>query len=168
MTGHHEPTDEAMLDGLQRASFGYFLDNVNLRNGLIADTTREGSPSSIAVIGFALSAYPVGVERGWMDRDDAVQRTLSALRFFMRSDQSGEPGATGHRGFYFHFLDMHSGTRVWLSEVSLIDTAFLMAGMLTAAAYFSADTPDEAELRGLADALYARVDWGWRSVTARR
>jgi hypothetical protein len=161
MTVAIDPSDEAMLDALQRASFGYFIDNVDPRNGLVADTTRAGSPSSIAAIGFALSVYPVGVARGWMERGDAVQRTLAALRFFMQSDQSGVPGATGHRGFYFHFLDMHRGTREWLSELSLIDTAFLIAGMLTAAAYFDADTPDEAELRGLADALYRRVDWRW-------
>ncbi len=156
-----EPSDDTLLEGLQRAAFEYFVKNVNLQNGLIADTTRDGAPSSIAVVGFALSAYPVGVERGWMARPDALQRTLSVLRFLMQSDQSGEANATGYRGFYFHFLDMRSGTRVWLSEVSLIDTAFLMAGVLTAAAYFSADTPHEAELRGLATALYRRVDWHW-------
>ena len=159
MAGH--PDDDAMLERLQHAAFDYFVQNANAHNGLIADTTREGSPSSIAVIGFGLSAYPVGVEHGWMDRADATARTLAALRFFMDSDQSGEPGATGHRGFYFHFLDMRSGTRAWLSELSLIDTALLMAGMLTAGAYFGADTPDEIELRRLADALYRRVDWRW-------
>jgi hypothetical protein len=155
------PNDDAMLERLQRGAFNYFVQNANARYGLIADTTREGSPSSIAVVGFALSAYPVGVEHGWMDRADAAARTLVTLRFFMDSDQTGEPTATGHRGFYFHFLDMHSGTRVWLSELSLVDTALLMAGVLTAAAYFDADTPDEAELRRLADALYRRVDWRW-------
>ena len=153
--------DDAVLERLQRDAFDYFVQNANARNGLIADTTRDGSPSSIAVVGFALSAYPVGVEHGWMDRADAAARTLVTLHFFMDSDQSGEPTATGHCGFYFHFLDMHSGKRVWLSELSLIDTALLMAGVLTAAAYFSADTPDEAELRRLADALYRRVDWRW-------
>src|SRR6185369_15228003 len=100
MNGPPEPSDEAMLDALQRRSFGYFVDHTNPRNGLVADTTRAGSPSSIAVIGFALSVYPVGVERGWIERGDAVQRTLAALRFLMGSDQSGTPGATGHRGFY--------------------------------------------------------------------
>ena len=153
--------DEALLEGLQRDAFGYFLRAYNPRNGLVADTTREGSPSSIAVIGFALSVYPVGVERGWMERTDAVRRTLVTLRFLMASDQSGSALATGYRGLYFHFLDMVSGTRVWRSEVSLIDTGFLIAGVLTAAAYFDADTPDESELRRLADALYCRVDWRW-------
>jgi hypothetical protein len=154
-------SDDALLDRLQSDAFDYFLRNGNPQNGLIADTTRDGAPSSIAVIGFALSTYPIGVERGWIDRADAVQRTLAALRFFMSSDQSGTPNATGYRGYYYHFLDMESGTRVWLSELSLIDTGFLIAGMLTAAAYFTADTPAETELRRLADALYHRVDWRW-------
>ena len=156
-----DPADDALLEQLQRGAFDYFLKAYNPRNGLVADTTRDGAPSSIAVICFALSAYPVGVERGWMERADAVQRTLVTLRFLMASDQSGSARATGYRGFYFHFLDMTSGTRVWRSEVSLIDTGFLMAGVLTVAAYLDADTPDEIELRRLADALYRRVDWRW-------
>lgn len=165
-----DPADDALLDRLQRRAFDYFLQTYNPRNGLLADTTREGAPASIAVIGFALSAYPVAVERGWMERADAVQRTLVTLRFLMASDQSGSARATGYRGFYFHFLDMDSGTRVWHSEVSLIDTGFLMAGVLTAATYFDADgsagtdsatSRDETELRRLADALYRRVDWCW-------
>ena len=69
-------SDVALLERLQRNAFEYFARNTNPRNGLVADTTREGSPSSIAVVGFALSAYPVGVERGWMTRADAVERTL--------------------------------------------------------------------------------------------
>ena len=154
-------SDDALLDRLQNDAFDYFLRNGNPQNGLIADTTREGAPSSIAVIGFALSTYPVGVERGWIDRADAVQRTLAALRFFMSSDQSGTASATGYRGYYYHFLDMESGRRVWVSELSLIDTAFLIAGMLTAAAYFTAEAAAENELRRLADALYRRVDWRW-------
>ena len=67
--------DNALLERVQRNAFEYFARNTNPRNGLVADTTREGSPSSIAVVGFALSAYPVGVERGWMTRADAVERT---------------------------------------------------------------------------------------------
>ncbi len=156
-----ELSDDALLDRLQRTAFDYLLETANPQNGLIADSTRRGTPSSIAVVGFALSAYPVGVEHGWIERADAVQRTLVTLRFFMDSDQSGGPDATGYQGFYFHFLDMESGTRVWLSELSLIDTAFLIAGVLTVAAYFTAEAPAESELRRLADALYRRVDWRW-------
>ncbi len=155
------PADEAMLDSLQRDAFDYFVHHTNRHNGLVADTSRPGSHASIAVVGFALSAYPVGVERGWMTRADALRRSLSALRFFRDSDQSGTPESTGYKGFYFHFLHMDSGARAWRCEVSLIDTALLLAGMLTAAAYFSAATADEAELRSLADTLYHRADWGW-------
>ena len=155
------PEDEAMLDRLQRHAFNYFLEHSNLVNGLVADTSRPNSPSSIATVGFALSAYPVGVERGWMERQDAVQRTLAALRFFWHSDQSGTPESTGFHGFYYHFLHMDRGTRTWECEVSLIDSALLLAGMLTAAAYFTASDPAEVELRELAHALYRRVDWPW-------
>ncbi len=153
--------DDAMLDRLQHDAFDYFLRTLNPQNGLIADTTRAGSPCSIAAVGFALSAYPIAVERGWIERADAVQRSVEVMRFFRDSDQTGSPHATGYRGFYFHFLDMQSGARVWQSEVSLIDTALLLGGMLTAAAYFAAATPAETELRELADALYRRVDWRW-------
>jgi hypothetical protein len=150
-----------MLDGLQRTAFDYFLANTHARTGLVADTSRPGAPASIAVVGFALSAYPVAVERGWISRDQAVRRCLAALRFFAGSDQCGAAHATGVRGFYFHFLDVETGLRAWGSELSSIDTALLVAGMLTAAAYFDAVEPAETELRQLANALYERVDWHW-------
>jgi hypothetical protein len=153
--------DTAMLDALQRAAFEYFLGATNQRNGLVADTSRAGAPASIAVVGFALSAYPVGVERGWIERGEAARRCLAALRFFWNSDQSGAEASTGFRGFYFHFLDLQTGLRVWQSELSSIDTALLICGMLTAAAYFDTDDPRELELRELANALYRRVDWRW-------
>jgi hypothetical protein len=156
-----EPTDEALLGGLQRAAFGYFLEAVNPANGLIADNSRANSPVSIAVVGFALSSYPVAVERRWLARADAVERSLAALRFFRDSDQSGGLAATGYKGFYYHFLDFHTGVRVWRSELSMIDTALLIAGALTAGMYFDANTPDEIELRKLVDMLFRRIDWRW-------
>src|SRR5450756_21626 len=154
-------TDEALLNQLQRAAFEYFLQTVTPLNGLVADTSRDNSPVSIAVVGFALSSYPVAVERGWIERADAAQRSLTALRFFRNSDQSGSPTATGFKGFYYHFLDIRTGARVWQSELSMIDTALLIAGALTASMYFTADTPDEIELRELVDFLYRRIDWQW-------
>jgi len=156
-----EPTDEALLDGLQRAAFGYFLKAVNPANGLIADNSRPNSPVSIAVVGFALSSYVVAAERGWLARADGVERSLAALRFFRDSDQSGSPEATGYKGFYYHFLDLHTGARVWRSELSMIDTALLIAGALTASMYFDGNIPDEIELRELVDMLFRRIDWRW-------
>lgn len=154
--------DDALIDRLQRAAFGYFLETMNPANGLVPDTSRANSPVSISVVGFALSVYPIGVERGWIAREDAVHRSLLALRFFRDSEQSETHNiATGYKGFYYHFLDIHNGQRVWSSELSMIDTALLIAGALTAAAYFTADTPEERELRELADFLYRRIDWKW-------
>lgn len=160
MAGLAELADEALIDRLQRGAFGYFQEYFNPQNGLVADTSREGSMCSIAVVGFALSCYPIGVERGWMARDEAVSRTLRSLRFFWDSEQSAQDGATGYHGFYYHFLDMQTGRRVWQCELSMIDTTLLMAGILLAAQYFDG-TGDEATIRALADALYRRVDWRW-------
>lgn len=153
--------DDALADRYAERTFRYFSKNVNATNGLTADTTRPGSPASIAVAGFALSAYTVGVDKGWISRTDAVACTLRTLRWFMQSDQSGSSDATGYKGFYFHFLDMSTGRRMWNCELSVIDTALLLAGMLTSRVYFSGNDAEETSLRGLVDALYARVDWRW-------
>ena len=152
---------ETRLDALQRHAFEYFLRETNLANGLVADKSQPGSPASIAAVGFALAAYPVGVERGWMTRTDALARTLAVLRFFWASPQGVTPDATGYKGFYYHFLDMSTGHRAGLCELSTIDSTFLIAGMLAAAAYFDHEDEDEQAVRTLADALYCRVDWAW-------
>ncbi|MEP7102369.1 MAG: glucoamylase family protein [Burkholderiales bacterium] len=160
----HAPlsTDQLqMLQSIQRDSFGYFIHEVNEANGLVADKTAPNWPASIAAVGMALTAYPIGVERGLMTRERALQRTLTTLRFFMASDQGESPTASGHRGFYYHFLDLQTGARAWNCELSSIDTALLIAGVLTAAEYFRADNAAERELRELADALYRRIDWAW-------
>ena len=149
------------LDALQRKSFDYFVHEANPVSGLIADKTQPGSPASIAAVGFALSSYPVGVERGFMRRADAITRTLATLRFFHTSIQSADPMRPDTKGFYYHFLDMMSGRRVWQCELSTIDSAILIAGMLTAAAYFSGEEEDERDIRALANALYLRADWNW-------
>lgn len=153
--------DQDLLDRLQRETFQYFLDEVNPDNGLIADKTRDDWPASIAATGLALAAYPVGVERGFMTRDAARDVTLTTLRFFRDSPHGPERDATGHHGFYYHFLDMTTGRRVWRCELSTVDTALLLAGMLTAAAYFDRDDEDESRIRAIADQLYRRADWQW-------
>jgi hypothetical protein len=154
-------SEEDLLERFQRAAFDYFLNEFNPENGLVADTTRTASPASIAVVGFMLSSYPVAVERGWMNRTEAAERTLITLRFFWNSAQSDEPDATGYKGFYYHFLDMRSGKRVWKSELSLIDSALFLAGVLTTGVYFTERIQNETEIRELADALYRRMDWPW-------
>ena len=152
---------ERALDNLQRDTFGYFLKETNPHNGLVPDSTRTGSHCSIAAVGLALAAYTVGAERGYFSRADAVKRTLTTLRFFWDSPQGEEPDATGHNGFFYHFLYMQTGRRAWESELSTIDTTFLLAGALASAAYFDRETAHEREIRTLADALYCRADWRW-------
>ena len=150
-----------MLDGLQRETFSYFTHKSNPANGLIADTTEDGAPASIAAVGLGLTAFPIGVERGFITREDAVQRALATCRFFWKSPHGTSPDAIGHKGFYYHFLDMQTCRRARRSELSSIDTTFLLGGMLTAAQYFNADTAEEGEIRQLAADLFARVDWRW-------
>ncbi|MEO8434505.1 MAG: glucoamylase family protein [Pyrinomonadaceae bacterium] len=152
---------QQLLVDLQADAFKYFVNEVNTENGLVADSTKEGWPSSIAAVDMALAAYPVGVERGLISREEAIVRTLRKLRFFANSPQGKARDATGYKGFYYHFLDMQTGRRAWQCEVSTVDSGFLFAGMLTAAAYFKGDSEDEAEIRTLADMLYRRADWQW-------
>lgn len=149
------------LCALQRNTFDYFWKETNPENGLLADNTSGDAPASIAAVGHALAAYVVGVENSYVTRPDAIARTLTTLRFFWNSPQGKDRDATGYKGFYYHFLDMKTGRRVWQCELSTIDTVILLMGALTTAAYYDRETNDERELRELADALYRRVDWQW-------
>ncbi|MGV8986186.1 MAG: glucoamylase family protein [Cypionkella sp.] len=159
MSNLNDLDDDALVRHLQRKAFGYFTEFADPETGLVADTSREGSPCSIAVVGFALSAYPIAVKNGWMTRTEAARRTLLVLRFFQQSQQGDDPEAAGYKGFYYHFLNMKSGKRVWNCELSLVDTALLMAGICTAGVFF--DKANEQEIRALAAELFGRVDWLW-------
>ena len=109
----------------------------------------------------ALATIPVVVERGVLARDFAAKITLKRLRYLLECPQGPEPDASGYKGFFYHFLDIETGRRVWQCELSTIDSAFLFAGALTVATYFDRDTPNEIEIRSLANALYCRADWNW-------
>jgi len=152
---------DADLARLERDTFKYFADEVNLDNGLVRDNTRRDSAASIAAVGFALTAYPIAVERKYMTRAEAVKRTLTTLRFFHDSPQGKQRDATGYKGFYYHFLDMETGRRAYNCELSTIDTTYVLAGALAASCYFNGDTKAEREIRELAEALYKRADWHW-------
>lgn len=153
--------DATMLDAFQRRALDYFLLQANPVTGLVADRDRPGFPASIAATGMGLAAYIVAAEQGWMSREEACRRTLMTLRFLWSSHQGPERFASGYKGFFYHFLDMKTGQRTWNSELSTIDTALLMAGVLLSARYFHLDFEGELEIRGLADNLYRRVDWRW-------
>jgi hypothetical protein len=152
---------DADLARLERDTFKYFADEVNLDNGLVRDNTRRDSAASIAAVGFALTAYPIAVERKYMTRAEAVKRTLTTLRFFHDSPQGKQRDATGYKGFYYHFLDMETGRRAYNCELSTIDSTYLLAGALAASCYFNRDTKAEREIREFAEALYSRADWHW-------
>jgi hypothetical protein len=104
---------DAELEKLQHESFNYFLHETNPANGLVIDRTAADWPASITATGLALATYPVAVERGFITRAAAIDRVLATLRFFWNSPQGGQPDATGHHGFYYHFLNMHTGRRAW-------------------------------------------------------
>ncbi|MBN8885583.1 MAG: Tat pathway signal protein [Rudaea sp.] len=161
---------QAMLDDVEKRTFEYFVDGANTKNGLMPDHWPQvpGNDyfASIASVGFGLTAYGIGVERGWMKRGEAVKRTLAALRFFHDAPQSDAADAAGYHGFFYHFLDMETGKRFnssrWV-ELSSVDTAWLMYGVLFAQSYYDRNTKDEEEIRRLADELFRRVDWRWFS-----
>jgi hypothetical protein len=153
------------VDDLEHRTFNFFWEAANPVNGLVPDHYPGHSFASISAVGFALTAYPIGIERGWVTREAARDRVLATLRFFRDAPQgTAAQGMTGYKGFYYHFLDMQTGLRDSpRTELSLIDTALLIAGVLYCETYFDKATPEEAELREIADELYRRVDWAWAS-----
>src|SRR6184192_1256120 len=149
------------LAKLESDTFKFFLHEMHPQTSLMPESTREGAPASIAVVGFSLTVNPIAVERGYLSRAEAIKRTLAKLRFFYYGPNGEGPDTIGRKGFYYHFLDMETGQRTWNSEVSTIDTAFLIAGALTAAQYFDRDNNKEREISKLANGLYRRADWRW-------
>ena len=163
-----DPVQAAVfLDTVEARTFHYFWDLTNTSNGLTPDRAPTPSFSSIAAVGFALTAYPIGVERSYITRDEAQQRVVTTLRFFWTATQdSSASGATGYHGFFYHFLDMNTGKRFQQVELSTIDTALLLAGVLTCQSYFDGTDPVETEIRQLADSIYRRTDWQWAAPRA--
>jgi hypothetical protein len=144
---------DPFLAELEERTFRFFWDTANPQNGLVPDRYPTPSGSSIAAVGFGLTAYPIGVERGYISRPAARKRVLATLRFFSRAENQ--------HGFFYHFIDMHTGARSNYSEVSTVDTSLLIAGMLFCQSYFTSGNRQEAEIRKLAEQIYRRVDWTW-------
>lgn len=151
-----------LFDDIEERTFRFFWDTTNPANGLAVDRWPSAGFASIAAVGFALTAYPIGVARGWITREQARERTLATVRFFWNAPQGPDAnGVTGHKGFFYHFLDMQTGLRFGRTELSTVDTALLMGGMLFAAGWFASDHPDEREIRSLTERIYARIEWPW-------
>src|SRR5689334_7284763 len=157
----------AFLDTLQRRTFNWFWERTDPNNGLTPDRWPTKSFSSVAAVGFALTAYPVGVERGYVSRADAAQRTLNTLRFMYNAPQGAQPtNVTGYKGFFYHFLDMQTGYRFEQVALSTIDTSLLLGGVLFCQSYYTGSDPVESAIRAYADSLYRRVDWAWAIHTS--
>lgn len=142
-------SDEEFLNKLEYDSILYFVKEMNPANGLIKDSSRPGSPASIAAVGFGLAAICIGESRGWIAKDDAYYLVLKILKTFRDI-------VPNEKGFFYHFLDMRTGHRAWNSEVSSIDTALFLAGALFAGEYYKG-----SEAETIAREIYERVDWPW-------
>ena len=145
---------ERLLDEIERRACLYFVDHSDAETGLVRDRARMEGPesrqvSSVAATGFGLSALCVGYQRGYLTRTEALRRVQRTLEHIARS------GAHTH-GFFPHFMDMRSGERIWKSEYSSIDTAWLLCGVLHCRNVF-----DSARIRHLSNEIYHRVDWRW-------
>lgn len=152
----------AFYADIEERTFRWFWDTANRKNGLVPDRWPTPSFCSIASVGFGLTAYPIGVERGWCTRAEARDLTLTTLRFFWNAPQGPEPtGKTGHKGFFYHFIDMETGHRFRDVELSSVDTTILLMGVLFAGSYYDRADPAETEIRKLAQAIYARADWNF-------
>jgi len=149
----HSVALDPFFADLEERTFRFFWETGNPKNGLIPDRYPTPSFASIAAVGFGLTSYPIGVERGYISREAARARVLATLRFFVAVDNQ--------HGFFYHFIDMRSGARAHESEVSTVDTALLLAGVLFVQSYFDTPDPQDMEIRTLAEEIYRRVDWTW-------
>ncbi len=148
--------DEQLLDELENANFLYFWEQANPQTGLVKDRSNVRSPdngvvASIASTGFGLTALCIGHQRGYVPTSEVQARVLSTLRFLWKKLPT-------HRGFFYHFANVNTGERLWDSEVSSVDTAILLCGVLTCRQYFQLP-----EIKQLAYQIFQRVDWRWLS-----
>jgi hypothetical protein len=148
--------DDPLLEELERANFRFFWEQTNPETGLVRDRFNVRQPSksdlaSIAATGFGLTALCIGEKRKFVSRLESQRRVLNTLRFLWKT-------LPHHRGFFYHWANMNTGQRIWDSEVSSVDTAILLCGILLCRQHFT-----HPEIHELASAIYNRVDWNWLS-----
>ena len=149
--------DDQFLDEIEKANFQFFWEQASPQTGLVKDRSKvQGKDStivaSIAATGFGLTALCIGQKRGFVALEDARDRVLATLRFLWKKMPT-------HRGFFYHFADINTGERVWDSEVSSVDTALLLCGILTCRQHFE----EHSEISLLSHDIFNRVDWTWLS-----
>ena len=156
------PSADFSLDELQRRTFNYFWETALPGNHQIPDRWPTERFSSIAATGFGLTSYLVGVERGYVTRAQAADRTRKTLETLWALPQGDAPGGVaGYRGLFYHFLTNDEALRYKNVELSTIDSGLLLAGVLSSQSYFDGDDEDESRIRDLADSLYLRAEWDW-------
>jgi hypothetical protein len=148
--------DDQFLNELEQASFLFFWEQANPQTGLIKDranvrTKDTGIVASIASTGFGLTAICIAEKRGFIPRNEARLRVVNTLQFIWKKLPT-------HRGFFYHFADINTGERIWDSEISSVDTAILLCGILTCRQHFN-----DPGVNGLSSAIFNRVDWTWLS-----
>ena len=155
-------SDDAFLNYVQQSDFDYFWYEANPVNGLIPDRTATNSTCSIAAEGFGLTAIGIGIDHGWISRTQGVARVQTALNTFLQGTEGTNiNGMIGYNGWFYHFLDMNTAERSPNSELSSIDTTWLLTGILYARQYFNGTNSDEINIRTMADAIFNRVNWTW-------
>jgi len=161
-SAHPFASDDEFLEYVQQTSFDYFWYGANPANGLVPDRTANGSACSIAAVGFGLTAIGIGIDHGWISRTQGAARVLTTLTTFVQAPQgTNASGIIGYKGWFYHFLDMKTGLRVGSSELSSIDTALLLGGILYCKQYFDGTNNTEVSIRSMADIIFNRVDWNW-------
>ncbi|WP_033073907.1 glucoamylase family protein [Sphingopyxis sp. MWB1] len=161
--GDLPPISEAQFsEELTQRTFRYFWDTTDTQRCLAPDRWPSNPFSSIAATGFALTAYGIGAERGYVPRSEAAERTRDCLRFYWEAPQGpAASGTSGYKGFFYHFLRNDDGTRFKENELSTVDSSLFLAGALFAQSYYDRQDPVEAEIRDLAEKIYRRVEWPW-------
>ena len=150
------------VEELKQRTFTYFWEVVDAETWQSDDRYPTRNFTSVAATGFALPSYIIGVHNGYVNRKEGAERVLNTMEWLWNAPQgSGSTGFTGHKGFFYHFLNYGTGDRFKQVELSTIDTGLLMAGVLTAQSYFDGNNETEQRIRTLADSLYLRVDWNW-------
>jgi hypothetical protein len=159
---HLFASDDEFLDYVQGANFDYFWYKANPNNGLVPDRSSPGSACSIAAVGFGLTAIGIGIDHGWISRSQGVARVATTLNTFLQGPQGTNiSGIIGYKGWFYHFLNMNTAFRAGSTELSSIDTALLLGGILYAKQYFDGTNGPETSIRTTADAIFNRVDWNW-------
>jgi hypothetical protein len=153
---------DELINDIKKRTFNFFWETTNPQTGATPDRWPSPSASSIAGIGMALTTYAIGVENAYISREQAKTRTLNTLRFLWGLKQGPEArGNAGYKGFFYHFINTTSGERLAQCELSTIDTALLMAGVLFVGDFYSKDDDQELEIRQLSHKLFNRVEWNW-------